>query len=123
MRAHKLITFWFEKVTSNLCVMLKSLVAKNVSQHKLLVGDLELNTSFSKSRCTPPKRRLWKLSNPEVRLKYGNCIHESAQSFQSPQNSDSAWTEIKTCLLNACNTLCGWTRGGKPKRKKNIVVE
>ena len=26
-----------------------------VSQHKLLVGDLELNTSFSKSRCIPPK--------------------------------------------------------------------
>ena len=28
---HKSITFWFEKVTSNLCMMLKSLVAKNVS--------------------------------------------------------------------------------------------
>ena len=31
MRAHKSITFWFEKVTSNQCVMLKSLVAKNAS--------------------------------------------------------------------------------------------
>ena len=61
-----------------------------VSKHKLLVGDLELNTSFSKSRCTPPKGKLWKLSNPEVRLEYGNCVHESAQSFQNPQNSDSA---------------------------------
>ena len=89
-----------------------------VSQHKLLVGDIELNTSFSKSRCIPPKRKLWKLSNPEVRLEYGNCVHESAQSFQNPQNSDSAWTEIKNCLLNACNTVCGWTWGGKPKRKE-----
>ena len=89
-----------------------------VSQHKLLVGDFELNTSFSKSRCTPPKRKLWKLSNPEVRLEYGNCVHESAQSFQNPQNSDSAWTEIKTCLLNACDTVCGWTRGGKLKCKE-----
>ena len=33
-------------------------------------------------------------------------------------NSDSAWSEIKTCLLNACDTVCGWTRGGKPKRKE-----
>ena len=57
-----------------------------VSQHKLLVGDIELNTSFSKSRCILPKRKLWKLSNPEVRLEYGNCVHESAQSFQNPQN-------------------------------------
>ena len=61
-----------------------------VSQHKLLVGDIELNRSFSKSRCTPPKRKLWKLSNPEVRLEYGNCVHESAQSFQYQQNFDSA---------------------------------
>ena len=29
-----------------------------VSQHKLLVGDIELNTSFSKSRCIPPKQKL-----------------------------------------------------------------
>ena len=91
-----------------------------VSQHKLLVGDIELNTSFSKSRCILPKRKLWKLSNPEVRLEYGNCVHESAQSFQNPQNSDSAWTEIKRCLLNACDTVCGWTRGGKPIRKETV---
>ena len=58
------------------------------------------------------------MSNPEVRLEYGNCVHESAQSFQNPHNSDSAWTEIKTCLPNACDTVCGWTRGGKPKRKE-----
>ena len=89
-----------------------------ISQHKLLVGDIELNTSFSKSRCTPPKRKLWKLSNPEVRLEYGDCVHESAQSFQNPQNSDSAWVEIKTCLLNARDINCGWTQGGKPKRKE-----
>ena len=56
-----------------------------VSQHKLLVGDIELNTSFSKSRI-PPKQKLWKMSNPEVRLEYGNCVHESVQSFQNPQN-------------------------------------
>ena len=84
----------------------------------MLVGDFELNTSFSKSRCTPPTRKLWKLSNLEVRLEYGNCVHKSAQSFQNPQNSDSAWTEIKNALLNAYNTVCGWTRSGKPKLKE-----
>ena len=89
-----------------------------VSQHKLLVGDLELNTSISKSRSIPPKRKLWKLSNPEVRLQYRNSVHESAQYFQNPNNSDSAWTEIKTCLLNACDTVCGWTWGGKLKCKE-----
>ena len=58
------------------------------------------------------------MSTPEVHLEYRNCVHESAQSFQNPQNSDSAWTKIKTCLLNACDTVCGWTRGGKLKCKE-----
>ena len=58
------------------------------------------------------------VTKPEVRLEYRNCVHESAQSFKNPQNADSAWTEIKTCLLNTCNTVCGLTRGGKPKRKE-----
>ena len=89
-----------------------------VSQHKFLVGDLELNTSFSKLRSIPPKRKLWKLSNPEVRLQYRNSVHESAQYFQNANNSDSAWTEIKTCLLNACDTVCGWTRGVSLNLKK-----
>ena len=106
MRAHKSITFWFEKVTSNLYVMLKSLVAKNVSQRKLLVGDFELNTSFSKSRCTLPK--LWKLSNPEVRLEYGNCVHRIL-TVTGPKSKT-------VCLMHVI--LCGWTRGGKPKRKE-----
>ena len=58
------------------------------------------------------------VTKPEVRLEYRNCVHESAQSFKNPQNADSAWAEIKTCLLNACNTVCGLTRGGKPKSKE-----
>ena len=98
-----------------------------VSQQKLLVGDLGLNTSFSKSpNSIPPKRKLWKLSNPEVRLQYRNSVHESAQYFQNPNNSDSAWSEIKTCLLNACDTVCGWTWGKEKylqaKRKAKSAV-
>ena len=58
------------------------------------------------------------MSNAEVCLEYGNCVHESAQSFQNPQNSDSAWIEIKTCLLNACDIIFGGTLGGKPKHKE-----
>ena len=34
-----------------------------VLEHKLLVGDLELDATFSKSHCIPLKRKLWKLSD------------------------------------------------------------
>ena len=85
MHVHKLTTFWFKKVTSSLYVMLKLLEVKNVEecvlQHKLSVGDLDLNTTFSKSHCIPPKQKLWKLSDPEAPLQFGNYVQESAQSF------------------------------------------
>ena len=91
-----------------------------VLQHKLLVEDLELNTAFSKSHCIPPKWKLWELSDPEVCLQFGNFVHKSAQSFQNPQNSDRAWNEIKTCMLKASDTACGWTQGGKPRWKEKL---
>ena len=72
--------------------------------------------TFSKSRCILPKPKLWNLSGPEVRLQFGNYVHESAQSFQNPQHSDRTWKEIKTCLRNASDTACGWTCGGKIRR-------
>ena len=37
-------------------------------QHKLLVRDLELDTTFNKSSCIPPKRKFWRLSDLDVRL-------------------------------------------------------
>ena len=37
-----------------------------VLQQKLLVCDLELNTSLCKPKALPPKRKLWKLKFPEV---------------------------------------------------------
>ena len=89
-----------------------------VSQPKLLVRDIELNTTFSKSRCIPPKRKLWKLSDLDVLLRFGNCVHESAQFFQSPQNSDRTWNKFKADLLNASDTACGWTRGDKRRRRE-----
>ena len=47
-----------------------------VLQHKLLVGDLELNTTFSKSRSIPPKQKLSELSDQGICLQFGNCVHE-----------------------------------------------
>ena len=45
----------------------------------------------------------------EVRLQFGNCVHESAHSFQYPQNSDRAWKEIKIGLLDA-SLSCWWAK-------------
>ena len=55
------------------------------------------------------------MSNPEVCLQHGNCVHESAPSFQHPQNPENTWNRIKTCLLDTSNTASGWECGGKRK--------
>ena len=88
-----------------------------VSQHKLLVGDFELSTSFSKSCCASPKRKLWKFSNPEVRLEYENCVHESAQFFKTHRILTVPGLKSKTvCLMHVI--LCVVGHSGKPKRKE-----
>ena len=79
-----------------------------VSQHKLLVGGFELNTSFSKSRCAPPKQKLWKFSNPEVRLEYENCVHESAQFFKTHRILTVPGPKSKTvCLMHVILCVVG----------------
>ena len=94
-----------------------------VSQHKLLICDLELNTSFSKPASIPPKRKLWKLKEPEVRQQFEKAVHDRAQSFKAPQDPDSAWKEIKTCLLEA-SRHCLWVDEWRSsKTKRNVVVE
>ena len=88
--------------------MLKSLVAKDVSQHKLLVGDTELNTSFSKSRCLLPKRKLWKLSDPEVRLEYGIVFMKVHNPFKTHRILTVPGSKSKpVCLMHVILFVVG----------------
>ena len=90
-----------------------------VSQHKLLVRDLELNTTFSKYVAHYQNENYRSCQkDPDVRLWFQNSDRESAHFFEYLQNSDSVWNKIKTCLLDTSDTTCGWTRGGNPRLKE-----
>jgi len=89
-----------------------------ITQQRFLVGDLVINRTFSKSRPIPPRRKLWRLKKPEVAKHFRNIVQESTQTFQYPTHPDRAWDEIKSCLLVTCDSTCGWTKGGKPKRNE-----
>ena len=45
----------------------------------------------------------------------------------SEADSESIWAEIKSCLINSCDSVCGWTKGnGKQERKTgrwDVTVE
>ena len=44
-----------------------------VTQHKLLVYEINLRTQIRKQHKPAPKRRIWKLRKPEVQEKYKKC--------------------------------------------------
>ena len=88
-----------------------------VTHHKVLVCKINLRTQIRKQHKPPPKRHVWKLQKPEVQEKYEKAVEGSITSatllFDPDLEADveSIWTEIKSCLINACDSVCGWTKG------------
>ena len=89
-----------------------------VTQHKLLVADLALKTSLMKPRVFPPKRRLWKLTRPDVLAEYTGLVNTAIDSAQVLPGVENSWSVIKTSLTEACEKTCGWTRGGSPRHQE-----
>ena len=88
-----------------------------VTQHKLLVCQINLGTQTRKQHKPPPKRRIWKLRKPDFQEKYKKAVEESINSSTllsdpvSEADVESIWTEIKSCLINGYESVCGWTKG------------
>ena len=74
-----------------------------IPKHKLLVCQTNLKAQKRKHKL-PPKRRIWKLSKPEVQASYKNAVKE-AFSFillSDPEfeaHIESIWTKIKSRLI------------------------
>ena len=95
-----------------------------VTQHKLLVCEINLRTQNRKQHKPPPKRCIWKLRISEVQEKYKRAVVESINSStllpdpDSEADAESIWTEIKSCLINACDSVCGWAKGNCKKERE-----
>ena len=87
-----------------------------VTQHKLLVADIEVNGHSPKPRIVPPRRKVWKLREPNIRKEYETFVNNNSNDLSSNQDSSDVkmvWNEIKACLLKEVDHVCGWTHGGK----------
>ena len=88
---------------------------KCVTQHKLLVCQIHLRTQIRKQHKPPPKRCIWKLCRPKVQGEYKKAVEESINSSTLLSDPDaeadveSIWTETKSCFINVCDYVCGWT--------------
>ena len=76
-----------------------------------------MGTPIRKQHKPPPKRRTWKLRTPKFQEKHKKAVEESINSStllsdpDSEADVESIWTGIKPCLSNACDSVCGWTKG------------
>ena len=83
-----------------------------------------MKTQIRKQHKPPTKRRIWKLQKPEVQEKYKKAVEKSINSSTLPSDPDlegdveSIWTEIKSCLINACESVCGWTKGNSKQERE-----
>ena len=96
-----------------------------VTQHKLLVCEINLRTQIRKQHKPPPKRRIWKLRKSEVQEKYKKAVEASINSLTLLSDPDSEadvsksiWIEIKSCLINVCGSVCGWTKGNCKRERE-----
>ena len=76
-------------------------------QHKLLTCDLKLTFKNPTPKPFVPKRRVWKLRDPDFCGRVGTLL---ASCDTLPTDSDSIWDVLKTTLLKTTEEVCGWTR-------------
>ena len=87
-----------------------------VTQHKLLVCQINLRTETRKQHKPPLKRHIQNLRKPKVQEKYKKAVEESTDS-DSEADVQSIRTENKSCLINACDYVSGWMKGNSKQRE------
>ena len=87
-----------------------------ITQHKLLVCDLVVSTKPIKPIRIPPRRKTWKLRDPDVQKAFEQAVLRKCQHV--PVEVEGSWSTIKNGLLEAADETCGWTRGGCPRHKE-----
>jgi len=125
---------WFEKKTNNLityesggmCTMIDYILTRRedrkcvrnvkviageecVSQHRLLVCDMELKELKEKKRVCSEKLKVWKLKDVTVKNLFQQEI--VLQNEETDRSADEVWTEARDNLLKATEVTCGRVKG------------
>ena len=90
------------------------------SQHRLLVCDLRVQSPPTKQRKSLPRLRTWKLRDPVNATRFAETfrmkVATKVQHYKSP-SAETAWSNLKTPLLEAATEVCGFTRPQQRKRE------
>ena len=90
-----------------------------VTQHKLLVGSLNLYPSNVQERPFVPKRRVWKLKDPSVSAAFEEefCKYTDEIVNTDECTPNNLWGVIKSAMLSTTEKVCGWTRKTQWKKQ------
>ena len=80
-----------------------------ISLHCLMVCDLEVNRrKSSQKEKFQPRRKVWKLRNPEVRKRFEEVLDIEEKE---ERNINQLWESTRNGILKATEEVCGWTKG------------
>ena len=90
------------------------------SQHRLLVCDLRVQIPPAKQKKFLPRLRTWKLRDPVNATRFSETfrmkVATKVQHYRSP-SAETAWSNLKTPLLETATEVCGFTRPHQRKRE------
>ena len=81
------------------------------SQHRLLVCDLRVNLRPpQQKRKFFPRLRIWKLRDPANAGRFREAFRARLDTVTETTSVESAWSNLKTPLLEAAKEVCGFSR-------------
>ena len=88
---------------------------RNAHPHKLLIADIKLNSGLVHPKSFPPRRRVWKLKEPEVCAEYRH--QEKFVNLTLQNDIEDTWKELKACILNSFDVCCDWSNPKQSRRE------
>ena len=86
-------------------------------QHKLVIN---IKSMIERKRPFVPRRKIWKLKDSEISDSFYTHFTQNLDKIDEADrngNVESKWATLKDCLLEASDSVCGWTKGPVRRRE------
>ena len=87
-----------------------------VTQHKLVVCDLNICIKQERKKPYTQKIKIWKLKDTGTANKYASEFRDRWPGSEATESVEETWCKLKTSLSDTSESVCGRTKG--PARRK-----
>ena len=86
-------------------------------QHRLVIGDLCLESPRATKKTFVPRRKTWKLKNGHTASVFQTQFSKNVEGVKEGHTVEGKWARLKDNLLHAADETCGWTKGPSKRRE------